>query len=175
MESKKIIRNEVTYEKEIDTPYYQYDFIGYLHDPYERPKDAIPVTSTENYQVLFSSSEAAITVYQFGEPVETHDIPENSVYCGHSFFEGYIFRSGTDVYCISLFANQEAFCIAHDVQYVIDSEYFYSSDRWCQPIFLMTDGTLKVYISSTRIMEELKKDPDDPIFLYEPLTEGSYR
>ena len=151
------------------------EFIGYLHDPDKKPKDAIPVTSTEEYTILFSSSENSFTAYQYGKEVDSCEIPEDSVYCGHSFFEGYIIRTGSDVYAVNMFPIKNVTCIAHNVSYVLDSDYFYSTDRWSEPLFLMEDGTAKVYIGSIRVQEELDVEPDDPIFLYEPLNEGSYR
>ena len=170
------------YTSNIGYTYYQkidelnsWSIIGSLHDPFEKPDDSILATSTQNYSILFSSSNGIFTTYKYGEPTESIEVPKDSVYCGHSFWEGYIIRSGTDVYAVNLFPISNILCIAHNVSFVIDAEYHYSSDRWSQPLFLMADGSIKVYISNTRIKKELNKESDDPIFLYDPLTEGAYR
>ena len=134
---------------------------------------------TESIQKIYNSHSVIVTYdnenyiaqkWEFGKAVLSAQLPEDTVYCGFSNFEGLIFRAGSDVY--SLKDNDgKPTVIAHNVKYVIDTEYRCGSDPWSQPLFLMEDGTIKVYIS----WEGDKAAPvDDESHLVDPYHEGSH-
>lgn len=131
--------------------------------------------SEANYTVTYAKETGEVKVWEFGEVFATFTgIPANSEYCGFSRFEGYIFRSGTDVYSLNAIdthnADGSVVCIAHNVQYVIDADYYYGSDPWCQPLFIMTDGSVKAYIG----WEGDQDTPDSTTHLCDLQYEGSW-
>lgn len=147
------------------------NYIGHLHCDSQEEE----WIRSHNGSVLTWDEESyKVNLWYFGEVVESFTVPEESVYCGFSDFEGHLFRRGTDVYTLDLDTQTwsgSLSCIAHGVQFVIDSSYAQGSDPWSQPLFLMVDGSIKAYVSW-----EGKKDspPDDPSHLVAPWYEGSY-
>lgn len=121
------------------------NYVGELHydsDSYEESVISSDFTET----VTYNQETGKVTVWNFQEEINSYTLPKGAVYCGLSFFEGYIFRSGTDVYALRRAAETPVVCIAHNVQYVIDASYSFGSDPWSQPLLQMTDGSLKVYL-----------------------------
>lgn len=144
------------------------NYIGSLHFSGD-DKGIERVYSTQEVAVTYIPHEGIIEKWEYGKVVNSTIISDYSVFCGISRFEGLIFRDGTDVYAIK--EDGKPTVIAHDVKYVIDTEYRCGSDPWSQPLFLMTDGTLKVYIN----WEGDEDAPaDDESHLVEPYHEGSY-
>lgn len=127
-----------------------------------------------DYALTYTQETGKVEVWQFGTLVKDYSVPKNSIYCGLSYFEGYIFRNGTDVYSLKAENTRtndgSVECIAHNVQYVIDADYYYGSDPWCQPLFIMTDGSIKCYIGWEGNQDVL----DDPSHLCELQYEGSW-
>ena len=120
--------------------------------------------------ITYNSESCIAQKWEFGKAVVSTQLPKGAAYCGYSAFEGFIFRSGSDVY--SLKDNDgKPTVIAHNVKYVIDTEYRCGSDPWSQPLFLMEDGTIKVYISWEG---DMNAPADDECHLVEPYHEGSY-
>lgn len=107
--------------------------------------DEIIYSSTE-FAYTYESETGEIKRWEFGKELSSHMVPAESIYCGKSNFEGFLFRSGTDVYA---FREKELTvdCIAHNVEYVISATYRYGSDPCSQPLFKMTDGSIMAYIS----------------------------
>ena len=136
-------------------------------------------------KVVYCQETGDISIYRFGETVETAKVPSGSVYAGTSFWVGSIFRSGSDVYAFrgpgSTFAEKDiehkydsygdVSCIAHGVRYVIKADYKLGSDPWSQPLFLMEDGTLKAYVAFSDTEDAAV---DSPEHLVEPYYEGGY-
>ena len=148
------------------------NYIGHLHcDTQEEDW----VRSHNGSVLTWNEESYKINLWHFGEVVESFNVPEESVYCGFSDFEGHLFRHGTDVYALDLDTQTWSgtlTCIAHGVQFVIDSSYAQGSDPWSQPLFLMEDGSIKAYVS----WEGDKDAPvDDPSHLVDPWYEGSYQ
>lgn len=146
------------------------NYVGELHfdsDSYEETVISSEVTET----VTYNQETGKVTVWSFQEETTTYSLPKGAVYCGYSVFEGYIFRSGTDVYALRMWGEQPTenavVCIAHNVKYVIDASYAFGSDPWSQPLLLMTDGTLKVYVG-------WGEASDSPDCLYDLRYEGGY-
>lgn len=144
------------------------NYVGSLHFSGD-DKGIEEVYNTQDVTITYIATEGIIEKWEYGKVVASTIIPDESVFCGISRFEGLIFRAGTDVYAIK--EDGKPTVIAHDVKYVIDAEYRCGSDPWSQPLFLMTDGTLKVYIN----WEGDRDAPiDDESHLVEPYHEGSY-
>ncbi len=146
------------------------NYVGHIHTDSE---DKV-MASEVNYSITYNQETGKVTVWRFGESSTTYDVTSGSEYCGFSDFEGYIFRSGTDVYALKAegtYNNDgELVCIAHNVKYVIDADYYYGSDPWCQPLFQMTDGSVKAYIG----WNGNQASPDDESHLAELQYEGSW-
>lgn len=115
---------------------------GQLH--YDVSSDeSITLESQAGYSITYVQKTGVIKTWKFGKVVETYtDIPKGAIYCGFSEIEGYIFRKDTDVYALDGVVK----CIAHNVKLVIVSDYSYNPDAKSQPLFIMTDGSVKVYI-----------------------------
>lgn len=133
------------------------------------------ISSKTEYTVTYAQETGEVKVWKFGKIAETFTgVPQGSIYCGFSTFEGFIFRNGTDVYSLSAVdtwnADGSVVCIAHNVKYVIDADYYYGSDPWCQPLFLMTDGSIKCYIG----WEGNQDTPDSTTHLCDLQYEGSW-
>ncbi len=154
------------------------DYLGDAHCPEESDSDEI-IRSERGFAVVHNEKNNQITFWSLGEMICQHDLPENSVYCGFSDWVGYLFRAGTDVYALADFgtiqANSKDMCtikpIAHNVQMVIDADYYMGSDDWAQPLFLMTDGTVKGYCDW---VGDEDAPSDDPSHLYDIRHEGGY-
>lgn len=154
------------------------DYIGDAHCPKETETVRI-IRSEKGFAVVHDEANDKIAFWSLGEKICEHEVPANSVYCGFSDWVGYIFRAGTDVYALVDFGtiqsngkeNCEIKPIAHNVQLVIDADYYMGSDDWAQPLFLMTDGTVKGYCEW---MGTKGAPSDDPSYLYEIRYEGGY-
>lgn len=134
------------------------------------------VRNFEDVAVVYDAKTGNVSFWSLGEKLSEHKVPENSVYTGFSYWEGYIFRSGTDVYAVrdyGVYSNEEkeTVVIAHNVKLVIDASYAMGSDDWSQPLFLMTDGSIKGYCTWRG---EKGAPADDESYLYEIPHEGSY-
>ena len=146
---------------------------GEVH--YDISDDEEIINQEVEYTLTYTQETGEVKVWKFGTVVDNYSVPKNSVYCGFSYFEGYIFRNGTDVYSLNAIdthtTDGSVKCIAHNVQYVIDADYYYGSDPWCQPLFQMTDGSIKCYIGW---MSDENVSPDDPSHLCDLQYEGSW-
>lgn len=133
------------------------------------------ISSTVTKTVTYTQETGKVKVYQFGKIVDEFSVLENSIYCGFSSFEGYIFRNGTDIYSLKAIdtygGDGTVVSIAHNVKYVIDADYYFGSDPWCQPLFLMEDGSIKCYIGWNGDKDAA---PDDISHLCDLQYEGSY-
>ncbi len=134
------------------------------------------VRNFEDVAVVYDAKSGKVSFWSLGEKLSEHIVPENSVYTGFSYWEGYIFRSGTDVYAVrdyGIYSNKEreTLVIAHNVKLVINADYAMGSDDWSQPLFLMTDGSIKGYCTWRG---EEGAPADDESYLYEIPHEGSY-
>lgn len=129
------------------------------------------ISNKHDQAITYSQETGKIEILQFGKVINSFDqIPQNSVYCGYSKLEGYIFRKGSDVYSLKFTNNVPSLtCIAHFVKYVISADYCYDSEYWSQPIFQMLDDKIKVYV---RLVNNL--DYDDTMFLLPLKDEGGY-
>ena len=127
------------------------------------------ISNKHDQAINYSQKTGKIEILQFGKVINSFDqIPQNSVYCGYSKLEGYIFRNISDVYRLK-FTNDvpSLTCIAHDVKYVISADYCYDSEYWSQPIFQMLDGRISVYVN-------LGNENNDRNILRTPQYEGGY-
>ncbi|MBR3511701.1 MAG: hypothetical protein IKN74_01935 [Clostridia bacterium] len=150
------------------------NWLGSLHLTYEESRalgeNVEFIECTSGYTIIYNPDMEVMQVYQLGHLVES--TTARGVYTGKSFWVGYIFRDGSDVYAVRWNDDREeyeAVCIAHHVQYVIDADYALGSDPWSQPLFLMEDGTIKAYLDW--------KDPEHPDSvenLVDPYYEGGY-
>lgn len=108
------------------------------------------IASTMYYSIVFNTQRNMVSVWEYGRVIRKHFLPEDSIYAGFSENEGFIFRSGTDVYAVRDYGccaeRYETCLIARNVQFVIATNYEGdSSEGLSQPLFLMTDGTIKCY------------------------------
>lgn len=115
-----------------------YRKVGHLH--YDQEPQGQQLYKADDYvaflqdDVLILFVKGDITTFYIGD----------AKYCGWSYWCGLIFRDGSNVFAIKCDAKKRL--IAENVALVIDSDYRATSDAWSQPLFLMTDGSVKVYI-----------------------------
>lgn len=149
------------------------DYLGYVH--HELAEGEEYAKCDASYVATYEAKTGKFSVWNFEEVISQQMVPENSVYAGFSFWEGYIFRCGTDVYAVrdyGCYSQKTEVCvIAHDVETVISADFAMGSDDWSQPLFLMTDGTVKGYCSW---YAEDDAPVDDPSHLKELRYEGGY-
>ena len=124
----------------------------------------------ESCTFSYNFEEGLVSQWQYGKNTFQSNVPAESIYCGNCYSLGYLFRSGTDVYCL-VYGKEEAICIAHDVKFILDSNYSFSSEAMFQPLFIMEDGQVLAYVD----LESSGRKPDDPNYLLPPLKEGGYR
>ena len=141
---------------------------GKVH--FDETTDDLIIGRYQGYAMTYNANDGIVSQWQFGEVRLQYKVPVGSIYCGNSRREGYLFRSGTDVYVLT-YETDEAVCIAHDVKYVLESNYAYNSDAAFQPLFLMENGDILAYVGFPSLGEE----PDSPMRLVPPEIEGGYR
>lgn len=147
------------------------NYLGQLHSDSDEA-----FASRTDYTFTYNQETGSVNMWKLNELAETYTLPANSVYCGFSEFEGYIFRSGTDVYALQTDrintvedgwkSYWKVICIAHNVKYVIDADYRAASDPWSQPLFLMTDGTVKVYVRWEGDYQDIRDHESHLVDLY---------
>ncbi len=111
------------------------------------------INSNPFFAVTYNQEYGSVKVWLFGLMLREHEIPTESVYAGLSSNEGYIFRSGTDVYAVreyGCYAGGDLNGVEHiaqDVKLVLETDYYMGWEGWSQPLLLMIDGTVKVFYS----------------------------
>jgi hypothetical protein len=113
------------------------NYLGELHSDDEEQEWLM---SSIKGTLTYDKELGDINVWHLNQIQEIIKVPMNSTYCGYSHFEGFIFRSGTDVYGVDENPETkllEVAFIAHDVKFVIDTDYRAASDPWSQPLFLI--------------------------------------
>ncbi len=158
--------------------YHSSKYFGNVHCTDE--EDSREIIKNENgFAVVHDEEKDVVEFWSLGELLCKHELPNDSIYTGFSDWVGYIFRAGTDVYALAdigtINANHKEMCtikpIAHNVQMVIDADYYMGSDDWAQPLFLMTDGTVKGYCEW---VGDEGAPSDHPSYLYDIRHEGGY-
>ena len=127
---------------------YSWDIFGDVH--YTESSDETVLQDCLFYKTVYNAADGTVSVWEFGAKTREHSVPENSIYAGFSGKEGFIFRSGSDVYAVRDYGcstRDYGVCvIAHNVEFVIDADYEAGNpDEFSQPLFLMKDGTIKCY------------------------------
>lgn len=156
-----------------------YEYLGNIHYTGESDSEEI-VEKTDWYTTVYNESTGTLSFWEFGKLGCEYKVPEKAIYAGLSYWEGYIFRSGTDIYAVYGYGSysqdenesDNVRVIAHNVKFVIDASYKMGSDDWSQPLFLMEDGTVKGYC---RWRGDEGAPSDDTSYLYEIPYEGGYR
>lgn len=148
------------------------------HDYYDiiHVADGVEFIDTNaNYGVVY---DATVQLWEFGTKTAEVQIPADAKYVGYSYWEGYLFRSGGDVYSVQIKEQEDGSpkfvseVIAHNVQEVLVTNYKLNSDAWEQPLFLMKDGTVKAYC----VWAGDKDAPrDDESHLVQPTHEGGWK
>lgn len=129
--------------------------------------------SSPDGQIYYDYDASIVQYWSYGELSEQFKVPTGAVYAGYSFWEGYIFRHNTDVYSVfDGFGDDtiKVHPIAHNVQMVLSTDYSLTSDSWSQPLFLMTDGTIKSYVGWSGNQDV----SDDVSHLVEVSKDGGY-
>lgn len=126
-----------------------------------------------DFYLLFYENPVLYEVVIMGNIQVQMFVPEGATYTGYSFWEGAIFRVGSDVYVVSNFQykaqNNGVHVIAHKVKEVIIADYYLNDEAYSNPLFLMEDGSIKAY-SSLEGGGEL----DDESRLVTPEVEGGF-
>ena len=135
------------------------------------------INSNAYFAVTYNDQTGSVKVWLYGLLIREHEVPVESIYAGLSTNEGYIFRSGTDVYAVRDYGcfndgGWKTRRIAQDVKLVIETDYSMGWAECSQPLFLMTDGTVKAFCSGISV------DGTDGIIdindLYEINVDGGY-
>ena len=135
------------------------------------------IRETSQFSLSYDPVKGEVKRWEFGKVVGQYAVPQESVYCGFAFFDGFIFRQGTDVFALN-WVNasdmeddaMETVPIAHGVKFVLMTEYRQNSDAWSSPLFIMEDGEIKAYVG----WDSYGETPDDPGHLVPPEYEGGY-
>jgi len=130
------------------------------------------INNCANYSVVYADN--SVQVWEFGKSIAETSVPANSIYTGFSYWEGYIFRNGGDIYSVQIKDGPQLTCeaIAHGVKEVISTDYELNSDAWSQPLFLMQDGSTKAYCEWNGDREAPR---DDSSHLSAPQYEGGWK
>lgn len=136
------------------------DYLSSIHNEYMEDKEEIE--RNQEFNLVYNQETGEIQKWSFGEVKTTYTVPKGAVYVGFSDEEGHLFRSGTDIYSLQ---GEKVVTIAHNVSKVLVSDYYHTSDFWSQPMFQMTDGSIKVYVGWV----------DTQDHLVDPIYEGGYR
>lgn len=115
------------------------------------------INSNSYFAVTYNETTGSVKIWMFGLLLREHEVPAESIYTGLSTNEGYIFRSGNEVYavrdygCYAPEVENGVKLIAQDVKLVIETDYCMGWEECSQPLLLMTDGTVKVYVSGISV------------------------
>lgn len=138
---------------------------------YPEKRDEEIINLNQQFSITYTSDDEKIHVWEFGTEIENYSMSREAIFCGLSDV-GYIFRLGTDVYSFRYNMRFPGIvCIAHNVKSVISINYCYDSGHQHQPLLLMQDGDIKVYLDDglyTGI------EPDNYKLLRKPIYEGGY-
>lgn len=136
------------------------------------------INSNSYFAATYNEETGSVKIWMFGLLIREHEVPTESVFAGLSHNEGYIFRSGNDVYavrdwgCYAPMVENGVMRIAQDVKLVLETDYCMGWEECSQPLMLMTDGTVKVFFSGISV------DGTDGIIdindLYEIVEDGGY-
>lgn len=138
----------------------------------------ILINTNPYFAITYNSEIGSVKVWMHGILIREHDIPTESIYAGLSTNEGYIFRSDNDVYavrdygCYCVGGTEGVNRIAQDVKLVIETDYCLGWEECAQPLFLMTDGTVKVFYSG--ISESGESEFIDLNDLYDITVDGGF-
>lgn len=129
------------------------------------------IETTADYAIV--SSDSGVSLWKFGEESSEANLPDESIYAGFSYWQGYIFRAGTDIYSVAVgdTGDLTSTPIAHGVDKVIVTDYRLNSDAWSQPLFQMEDGSIKAYCIWKGNQDA---DADDASHLVDIEYEGGY-
>lgn len=129
------------------------DFYGLIHyTAQEAEANNEEIVYADCYRVIsYQAETGTVKHWYYGEVLGESKVPANSVYVGDNGV-GYLFQSGNDVWAVrSIYEDDERFkdseVIVHNVKYVIDTNYEIVDEAGYYPLFLMTDGSLKIYMS----------------------------
>jgi len=114
-----------------------------------QPAPGVRIMADYAGAIYYDEASGSVESWAYGVHQQTYKLPAKSIYTGHSYWEGYIFRSGNEVY--ALHVNTPNYSdgvtkIASGVKQVVVCDYYLTSDPWSQPLFLMEDGTLQAYV-----------------------------
>jgi len=144
--------------------------------------DAHIPNDIDNYKQIYSSPTEKIiihnnmlNVYSFGEITYSYQIPDELMqdlnYCGYSYFNGFIFKSGNNVYSININSgNVVCKLIATGVAHVIDASYNVSVDAEYATLLHMEDGNIMAYLDFNEELFPVYNDGEysDTIIPYVP-------
>lgn len=154
----------------------EYETWEYVHNP-KLAEDEELLVCDYGYSVVYNQTTGSVSGWEFGEKMAEYQVPVGSVYTGWSYWEGFIFRKDTEVYAVKdyCYVGSEGagvYLLAENVQQVVLADYYAGSDEWSQPLFLMTDGSLKVYCSW---YGDSNAPIGDPCHLQDITYEGGYK
>ena len=143
--------------------YWQYISGGVKYGPMESLGSIHTLSELPKSFDLLAHSSASDTYrvgdqliqYELGEITHEVTLYKDAIYGGHSFWCGYLFRTGNEVYAINLDGYTQTLgdvekeispvLIASGVKMILSPDYALTSDAWSQPLFLMEDGSVKAY------------------------------
>lgn len=123
------------------------EFYGTIH---YTAKEGEEIIESDEYRVIsYEPATGMIKHWQYGELIGQAEVPANSAYAGCSGQYGYLFKDSNDVWAVTIVYKEgnrmlDSKIIAHNVEFVITTEYDVGHYDY-KPLFLMTDGTLKIY------------------------------
>lgn len=128
------------------------DFYGLIHyTAQEAEANNEEIVYADCYRVIsYQAETGTVKHWYYGEVLSESKVPANSVYVG-SAGPGYLFQNENDVWAVRNIYNdderlKESEIIAHNVKNVITASYEMDSYAGYYPLFLMTDGSLKIYV-----------------------------
>lgn len=125
---------------------------GNLHYDSLDDEDIWRIQREKDFTLTYNESKGEIKEWKYGQLVSTLNVPANSYWAGDCAKERHFFRSGSDVYMYqNAFEGTDTYHeatvrkVAYEVAEIIDCNYYYHHDRGMAPLFLMKNGSLKVY------------------------------
>lgn len=106
------------------------------------------ILSSPTVAVFWDATNNSVTEMSENKITRSVTLPDGALYMGYSYWAGFIFQLGDEVYAVFQDrAEEDLLKIANGVKTVIATDFRLTSDAWSNPLFLMEDGRLMGHIT----------------------------
>lgn len=163
------LENGMVLWRDINDLYYDPSaWIGNIHKDETEELDKI-YELARNSLIEYDTKNQKINIWAYGELEKNFPLSENAKFVGKGEVGELYFREKSKVYRFSYEKDWSYTLIADKVKEVVVTNYYFDYKHYCQPLFLMKDGTLKVYIE----IEGVEANSKECLQLI--LNEGGYK